>query len=197
MKAYHGGKIESYVLGYIDKAKIIDISSAYPYALSLLPKLTGKFKKFYGKNGLEQVLNDYYYLFIKCDVYIDDPEFIHPLIVRSPINISNLSPYGYIKDVIITKPEYLYLLENGIEVEVKDGYAVESVKEYPYKNLVNFLFESRLKNKDNPSLADLFKTIINSLYGITYELNDIYEENEKDEIEWVGYRAGDFNPVIC
>src|SRR5690606_32288938 len=39
MRSYHGGKIESYVLGYIKKAKIIDITSAYPYALSKLPKL--------------------------------------------------------------------------------------------------------------------------------------------------------------
>ena len=43
----------------------------------------------------------------------------------------------------------------------------------------------------------MFKTIINSLYGITYELTDVYEEDTND-IKWVGYRAGDFfNPIIA
>ena len=37
MKAYHGGKIESYVLGKVGTAKIVDITSAYPYAMSILP----------------------------------------------------------------------------------------------------------------------------------------------------------------
>ena len=64
MRAYHGGKIESYVLGYVGNAKIIDISSAYPYALSLLPKLTGNVRSFYGQSGLDRLLDDYYYIFI-------------------------------------------------------------------------------------------------------------------------------------
>ena len=42
MKSYHGGKIESYVLGTIPKAKIIDITSAYPFAFKYLPKMTSK-----------------------------------------------------------------------------------------------------------------------------------------------------------
>lgn len=198
MRAYHGGKIESYVLGYVGTAKIIDISSAYPYALSLLPKITKNVVKIFNYK-LDDALKKYFYLYLKCDVYIDDPEFIHPLIVKSPINISNLSPYGYIKDIVITKPEYEYLIENGVKVNVKDGFAIEHVEGvYPYKNLVDFLFESRLKNEDNPSLADLFKTIINSLYGITFELNDIYEETDNGDIEWLGFRAGDFfNPAIA
>ena len=40
----------------------------------------------------------------------------------------------------------------------------------------------------------MFKTIINSLYGITFELTDVYKESD-DDIYWTGYRAGDFfNP---
>ena len=43
----------------------------------------------------------------------------------------------------------------------------------------------------------MFKTIINSLYGITFELTDVFKENE-GEICWEGYRAGDFfNPIIA
>jgi len=195
MQSYHGGKIESYVLGYIPKAKIIDITSAYPYAMSLLPKITGNVRYFAGKHKF--ILNHYFYAFIKCNITIKDPELIHPVIIPSPINKSNISPYGYLKDVVITKIEYDYLLKKDVEVDVIDFYVVEHVEnEYPYKIIVDDLFEKRL-GTTNKSLSELFKTIINSLYGITYELTDIYSD-ESGKIEWVGYRAGDyFNPVIA
>src|SRR5690606_40285998 len=99
MRAYHVWKIESYVLGYIEKAKISDETSAYPYALSKLPKLTNKVHYHTGT----KFLNDFYYAFIKCDIIINNENFIHPVIIKNPINHSNISPYGYIENVIITK----------------------------------------------------------------------------------------------
>jgi len=195
MRAYHGGKIESYVLGYIEKAKISDETAAYPYALSKLPKLTNKVQYHTG----EKLLNNFYYAFIRCDIIINNENFIHPVIVKNPINNANISPYGYIENVIITKIEYDYLMRNGIEVIVKDYYGIEHIDGvFPYKNLVYHLFENRIKySKSNKSVSDMFKTIINSLYGLNYELTDIFKESD-DEICWTGYRAGDFfNPVIA
>lgn len=195
MRAYHGGKIESYVLGFIKKAKISDETAAYPYALSQLPKLTNKV--YYHTDT--KFLNNFYYAFIRCDIIIENEKFIHPVIVKNPINDANISPYGYIENVIITKIEYDYLIKNGIEVIIKDYYTVEHIDGvFPYRNLVNYLFENRMKySKINISVSEMFKTIINSLYGITFELTDVFKEYE-DEILWVGYRAGDFfNPVIA
>lgn len=195
MKAYHGGKIESYVLGYIKKGFIIDITSAYPSVLKKLPKLTNKIYK--GTNTKD--LDKYFYAFIKCNITINDPDLIHPIIMENPINMSNISPYGYLKDIIITKLEYDYMIKKGCKIEVIDYIAVEHENIYPYETLVDDLFHKRLqaKKEKNNSLADLFKTIINSLYGITYELTDIYKEI-KDDIVWQGFRAGDyFNPVIA
>jgi len=195
MKSYHGGKIESYVLGFIKNAKIIDITSAYPYALSKLPKLT---KKVHYHTGTT-LLDNFYYAFIRCDIIINNENFIHPIIVKNPINNTNISPYGYLENVIITKIEYDYLIDNGIDIIVKDYYGIEHINNvFPYKNLVNHLFENRMKyRKSNVSVSEMFKTIINALYGITFELTDIYEESEYD-IFWKGYRAGDFfNPVIA
>lgn len=195
MRSYHGGKIESYVLGFIKKAKIIDITSAYPYALSKLPKLTKKVQYHTGTI----LLDKFYYAFIRCDIIIDNEDFIHPVIVKNPINNSNISPFGYIENVIITKIEYDYLIDNDIEVIVKDYYGIEHINDvFPYKNLVDHLFENRMKySKTNISVSEMFKTIINSLYGITFELTDIFNEFES-EIYWKGYRAGDFfNPVIA
>src|SRR5690554_3139014 len=195
MRAYHGGKIESYVLGYIKKAKISDETAAYPYALSQLPKLTNKVHY----NTEPKFLDNFFYAFIRCDIIIENEDFIHPVIVKNPINNANISPFGYIENVIITKIEYDYLIENGIEIIVKDYYGVEHIDGiFPYRNLVNYLFESRIKySKTNISVSEMFKTIINSLYGINFELTDVFKEKE-DDILWVGYRAGDFfNPVTA
>ena len=195
MNAYHGGKIESYVLGYIKKGFIIDITSAYPSVLKRLPKLTNKIYK--GSNAKD--IDKYFYAFIKCNITINDPNLIHPIIMENPINMSNISPYGYLKEITITKLEYDYMIKKGCKIEVIDYIAIEHEDIYPYESLVDDLFYKRLqaKKEKNNSLADLFKTIINSLYGITYELTDIYKE-VKGNIEWQGYRAGDyFNPVIA
>lgn len=191
MQSYHGGKIESYVLGFIARAKIADITSAYPYVLTMLPQLTKKVI-----HGTDIALIDkYFYVFIKCVIRIEDAHLIHPVSVKSPVNISNISPYGTF-EAIITKPEYEYLLAHGAEVKVSDFYAVEHIEGvYPYRAMINELFDARIINrKDNKSLSELYKLILNSLYGITYELTDVFDADG----EWMGYRAGDFfNPLIA
>ena len=190
MRSYHGGKIESYILGYVPKAKVIDITSAYPYAMSNLPKMTSLIVYDTDKEKLKK----YFYAFIKCKIYIKDKNLIHPVIVENPINKSNISPYGYLpSDTVITKIEYDYLISKGVKIEIIDYYAVIHVENvFPYREMVNKLFNERLKyKKSNPSLSQMYKIILNSLYGITYELTDVYTENN-DIIEWVGYRAGDF-----
>src|SRR6056297_613463 len=197
MRAYHGGKIESYILGHVPKAKVIDITSAYPYAMSLLPRLTPLI--FYKRGTYD--LDKFFYAYIKCKIYIHDKELIHPVIVENPINKSNISPYGYLpKETVITKIEYDYLIKKGCNIEVVDYYGIKHIEgEYPYKDMIDKLFNERMKyKKSNPSLSQMYKIIINSMYGITYELKDMFVETDKGDINWAGYRAGDyFNPVIA
>lgn len=200
MKSYHGGKIDSYVLGYVGEAYVADITSAYPSVIAELPELTQIITVNKGSDGLE----NFYYAFIHCNVYIPKSNFIHPLIVQSPISPTNISPQGYLKDIIITKPEYDYIRKYqdkyNIEIEVLDYIAIEHNSKLIFKNLIYDLFEKRLEYKKvgNNALADLIKTIINSLYGITYELTPIYELIEDDEIVKTGLRAGDFfNPIFA
>lgn len=191
MRSYHGGKIESYVLGYISKAKIIDITSAYPDSLSKLPRLT---KKVIKSNDIKE-LDKYFYAFINCTITITDPNFIHPISIPSPTNSANISPWGTF-DAIITKPEYDYLLAHNVKIIVHDFYAIVSINDsYPYKNMIEELFSERIKTKKtNVALSELYKLILNSLYGITYELTDVFDTDG----EWIGFRAGDFfNPVIA
>lgn len=195
MKSYHGGKVEVYKIGYIEDGYIIDKNSAYPSYLKMLPKIEPDVI-YYGYNVKE--LNKYFYAFIRCNITIDDPNFIHPIIVKSPTNKINVSPYGYLKDIIITKWEYDYLRGYNIPVDVIDFIAVGHNNDIkPYEKLITTLIEGRY-NTTNKSKADLYKTIVNSLYGITYELTPIYDINKDDKIELIGYRAGDyFNPIIA
>lgn len=199
MKSYHGGKIDSYVIGYVGDSYIADITSAYPSVIATLPEVTQIITHNTGNNGLD----NYYYAFIRCNVYIPKSEFIHPLVIQSPISPVNISPLGYLKDIIITKPEYDYIMKYkdkyNIEIEVIDYIAIEHNDKYIFKNLIYDLFDKRLKYKNdgNNALADLVKTIINSLYGITYELTPIYELVD-DDIQKTGLRAGDFfNPIFA
>src|SRR5690606_9802051 len=66
MQSYHGGKIDSYVIGYVGDAYVADITSAYPSVISELPELTQNVKYITGDSGLE----NYYYAFVRCNVYI-------------------------------------------------------------------------------------------------------------------------------
>lgn len=200
MQSYHGGKIDSYVIGYVGDAYIADITSAYPSVISELPELTQNVIYRIGQNELEK----YYYAFIRCNVYVPQSDFIHPLIVQSPLSPVNISPQGYMKNIIMTKPEYDYLLKYknkyNLKIEVIDYIAIEHNNKYIFRKLVYDLFEKRLiyKNEGNNVLADLTKTIINSLYGITYELTPIYEISDDEDIQKTGLRAGDFfNPVFA
>ncbi len=195
MKSYHGGKVEVYKIGYVEDGYIIDKNSAYPSYLKILPKIEPDII-YYGDDVNE--LNKYFYAFIRCNITIDDPNFIHPIIVKSPTNKINVSPYGYLKDIIITKWEYDYLREYNIPIDVIDFITVGHNNDIkPYEKLITTLINGRY-NTTNKSKADLYKTIVNSLYGITYELTPIYDINKDDKIELIGYRAGDyFNPIIA
>ena len=195
MRAYHGGKIESYALGYIGKAKIIDIAAAYPFAFSKLPKMKDSVWKFQGRQHLDL----FFYAWIRCDIYIENDKLIHPIVVINPVNNTNISPCGWCENVVITKVEYDYLVKHNVEIHVYDYIGIEDDRDiFPYKNIVNGLFNSRLNVKEsNPALSDMLKTIINSLYGITFELTDVYIEDD-EVIKWLGYRAGDyFNPILA
>ena len=193
MQAYYGGKVESYAIGYIKDAYIIDKNSAYPAALIQLPKLTNEIIIHDGDQGLD----NYFYAFVRCNITIKDKKFIHPIIIKNPVNNVNISPYGYLKNIVITKYEYDYLKKFNQKVEVLDYVAVKHEQNnYPYKHIIELLINDRYTTT-NKSRADLDKTIVNCIYGITCELTPIYDESD-DGFEIKGYRAGDFfNPVIA
>jgi len=197
MRAYHGGKIDSYVLGFTKNANMIDLTSAYP---SIMRELKGfnKHQTIF-KQGKPLHAN-YNYMFVRCDLNIKTDKYSTPFIIPNPLNNnSNLNPYGIIKDIVLTKYEYEFVLKNldWIDITYIDYFYSVSDNEYSiFRIIIDELFELRMKYKDlgKVSLEQLVKTILNSLYGITYELTETYNEL----LDMIGYRSGDFfNPFIA
>ena len=96
MRAYHGGKIDSYVIGYTKKAFIIDKTSAYPsslYNLKGFDDIQIDYKK-----SIDFDIDYYDYLFIKCNLNIKNKNLSTPFIIENPLNnASNLTPYDIYK----------------------------------------------------------------------------------------------------
>lgn len=202
MRAYHGGKIDSYVIGYTEKAYIIDITSAYPSALYNLKSFDDIHIDY--KTSIDFDINYYDYLFIKCNLHVKNGNLSTPFIIENPLkNASNLSPYGHLNNIIITKYEYEFVLQNSedIEIDVIDLIGIKCYGDYSiYRYIIDKLFNLRIqyKNQNMNTISNLLKLIINSLYGINYELTDTYILDNENNIVNIGYRSGDFfNPIIA
>ena len=202
MRAYHGGKIDSYVIGYTKKAYIIDKKSAYPSALYNLKGFDDIHIDY--KTTIDFDIDYYDYLFIKCNLNVKNENLSTPFIIENPLNnASNLSPYGHLQNIVITKYEYEFILQNqkDIETEVIDLFGIKCYGDYSiYHYIIDKLFNLRLHydKLGMYTVANLLKLIINSLYGITYELTDTYKMDVKNNIVNIGYRSGDFfNPIIA
>lgn len=202
MRAYHGGKIDSYVIGYTKRAFIIDITSAYPSALYNLKGFDDINIDY--KTCIDFDIDYYDYLFIKCNLNIKNGQLSTPFIIENPLNnASNLTPYGHLQNIVITKYEYEFILQNqeDIEIDVIDLIGIKCYSDYSvYHYIIDKLFKLRIqyKTQNMNTIANLIKLIINSLYGITYELTDTYILDKNNNIVNLGYRSGDFfNPIIA
>ena len=95
----------------------------------------------------------------------------------------------------------LYYKIKDIDMEVIDLFGIKCYGDYLiYHYIIEKLFDLRLyyEKMGMMTIANLLKTIINSLYGITYELTDTYKMDVKNNIVNIGYRSGDFfNPIIA
>jgi hypothetical protein len=202
MRAYHGGKIDSYVIGYTKNAFIIDKTSAYPSALYNLKGFDDIQIDY--KNTIDFDIDYYDYLFIKCNLNIKSEKLSTPFIIENPLNnASNLTPYGHLQNIVITKYEYEFILKNSddIDITIIDLFGIKCHGDYLiYHYIIEKLFKLRLEYKERGmnTVSNLLKLIINSLYGINYELTNTYIVDNQHNIVNIGYRSGDFfNPIIA
>jgi|SaaInlStandDraft_2_1057019.scaffolds.fasta_scaffold06128_2 hypothetical protein len=173
--SYFGGRFEMMQRGFIGKAHIYDINSAYPYAISQLPDLTeGDWYR-----G-DEIVPNATVGFFKISVDIDDMKIVCPFPFRK--NNSIVYPSG--KFVTHCTLQELQVIDDVSYVILDSVQFVPHTKKKPYKKFINNLYNKRLELKRNNDPMQLpIKIILNSIYGKTGQITN----------NRVG---GMFNPVI-
>lgn len=175
-RSYFGGRFEMLQRGFIGKAYIYDINSAYPYAITQLPDLTNG--NWYRTD--ERIIPKAKVGFFKIQVDVDDLTLVAPFPFRKKNRI--LFPSG--EFVTYCTLQELLAFGDDTSYNIIDSYQfISRGKKRPFRKFINELYQKRLelKKQNNPMQLPI-KIIINSIYGKTGQ---------------VSHRIGSlFNPVI-
>ena len=174
-RSYFGGRFEILKRGFIGKAFLYDINSAYPYALTKIPDITKG--QWISSNKIQ---SDAMLGFFKIKVNISDCKYIPPLPFRADNII--IFPSGKFQT-------YCTLAElqscKNINYKILKSFQFIPNKEYfPFKDFIEKMYAKRLYLKQNKNPLQLpIKIILNSIYGKTGER--------------IRFKIGNlFNPVI-
>jgi hypothetical protein len=159
-RSYFGGRFEMTKRGFIGKAFLYDINSAYPYAITQIPDLShGKWirrKSIHpkAKLGFFEILAD-----------IPDDTYIPPFPFR--VNSEIIFPTG--RFVTYCTLAELQACRNPNWYKILNSWQfVPSSDVYPYREFIQEMYQKRLKLKQNGDAMQLpLKIILNSIYGKT------------------------------
>lgn len=168
-KCYYGARIEVLKRGHWQKAYGYDIRSAYPSGLAKLPDFS-KAKYYYSRYPETK------WFFAECMVKMKESSFY-------------LLPYRYKETIIfprydgqrtwLTSLEADYLFRHGLaEIEFVKTLNIKVGGRKPYVRLVKKLYKMR---KLGGMKKQVFKLILNSLYGVAAEKIDHYKRVELDD----------------
>jgi len=158
-RCYFGGRFEILKRGFIGKAYLYDINSAYPFALTQFPDITKgrwiKRKTIHpdAKLGFFRILAD-----------IPDCKYVPPFPFRTNDRIifpsGKFETYVTLAELESCEINYCKVLESYQFIPETDYH--------PYKEFIENLYQKRLELKQNGSPLQLpLKIILNSIYGKT------------------------------
>lgn len=156
-RSYFGGRIELIKRGYVGKAYLYDINSAYPAAIANFPDIiVGKWIK------RKSIHKDAKLGFFKIQCDIPDDYIIAPFAFKA----NNVILYPSGKFVTYATLQELQSCDN---YKILDSYQfISKSNKKPYKNFIQSLYQKRLKLKhDDDPLQMPIKIILNSIYGKT------------------------------
>ena len=195
-ESYSGGYIETLQFGYIDKAFMSDIASAYPSKeVQLYDLRDAKITEGYGIPP--KIKNSY--CFIRGDIDVPLTLNFNPITIKHPFsNITNIRGVGEYRASYLLESREL-LLKNGCKFSNEYWINIETTgKISTFAMAVNSFLEMRkyfLKVGDDAQ--QLAKDCANSGYGISYECTPVYEIID-GKIVKTGYRGGEFyNPIYA
>jgi hypothetical protein len=159
-RSYFGGRFEMTKRGFIGKAFLYDINSAYPYAITQIPDLNNgrwiKRKSIHpkAKLGFFEVLAD-----------IPDDTYIPPFAFR--VNNEIIFPTG--KFITYCTLAELQACKNPNWYKILNSWQfVPGTDTHPYAEFIQKMYQKRLKLKQNGDAMQLpLKVILNSIYGKT------------------------------
>jgi hypothetical protein len=160
--SYFGGRFEIIQRGFIGKAWIYDINSAYPYALSKIPDIT----KGNWVYGMQEIDDTALLGFFKIYVKYDNCEYL-PAFAFKRITLHNdLIVYPSGKFVTYVTLEELKNVDPK-NYEVLDSWQYfDDNPTYPFSDFINAHYDKRMKLKaENNPMQLPIKIILNSIYG--------------------------------
>lgn len=200
LHCYHGAKNAYYLdhPAFFRKIFDYDIISAYPFAMSILPSfLTGRYRAVAG--FYPDVLN-------RPGVY-----FLHAKLKPCRYGIFSTMGFRYIREggtvkIFATGYEILEALRaKELEILYINGFVFESTAtRNPLQEYVRYFYEHKKKAKNKSASYELYKLLLNSLYGKWVQTNPV--QQEKIEVgEDLSMKllpaskvaAGLFNPFIA
>ncbi len=159
-RSYFGGRFEMIKRGFIGKAYLYDINSAYPYAIANLPDLNN------GKWIKQKTIHTNAKLgFFKILCNIPDDKHIPPFAFRANQNI--IFPSG--KFITYCTLSELQACEGMNFYRILEGYQfIPNSDIYPYREFIENLYKTRLELKKSGNQLQIpIKIILNSIYGKT------------------------------
>lgn len=176
--SFHGGRFECFQRGYFNNAYKLDIKSAYPFALSVMPDIT----KGYWLKIKEEIPQGLKLGFFKVRLQVKN-EFISPLHHKDKGLV--VYPRTKREEYFITLQELEILkLYSKVEYELIDGWVfVPKYDRRPYEDIIT-LFNDKERYKDEGlELAHTVKIILNSIYGKTCEVIKTWEKVTDKELK--------------
>lgn len=158
-RSYFGGRFEMIKRGFIGKAFLYDINSAYPFAITQIPDLSN------GKWIQRKSIHDKAKLgFFEIEADIPDVTYIPPFPFRA--NGQLVFPSGRFV-TYVTLAELQNCEKSWYKIR-NSWQFVPNSESYPYRKFIENLYQKRLELKQNGSPMQLpIKIILNSIYGKT------------------------------
>jgi len=166
-KGYHGGRFEIYQKGYFQKVFVYDINSAYPFEIMKLKGLKScKILK------LKEYIRDADFSLYYVRVNLKD-KYVSPVVYKyKGLSLYPVGDFGG----YVTKGEYERILR--MEPEILSAVHVFGNTTYPFERKIKDLYYLKQVSKS----SEVYKIMLNSLYGKTCQRTKRYVKDAEGEI---------------
>lgn len=196
---YAGGRFEVLQRGCVERAWMYDINSAYPYAMSRLPKDTGIYR--FEKSIRDDALLSFFIIKVK------EQEMGKLSYLRDYRKQTLVYPQGGGR-YYMTGNELELLDRVGVDYDICKGMHMLGDYEPMFNWLKEIYDKRRILKKGGKREEFILKLIANGAYGITYNVNNdlvaaeldgsIEEELEQMiECEYCGYNDDEEDISVC